>query len=112
MLASAQPVLVVTESKKSFGTVTQGDQVKLEYEVNNTGTQPLIFDRYEVTCSCTSAQLPTAPLAPGATTVITVEFKTAAAIGLQDRTVKVYYSSSKKSVKLRFRGTVTETGSH
>jgi hypothetical protein len=108
MLASAQPVLVVTESKKSFGTVTQGEQVKLEYEVNNKGTQPLIFDRYEVTCSCTSATLPAQPVLPGTSAVVTIEFKTTAAIGRQDRIVEVFSNDPKSPARLRFKGSVDE----
>jgi hypothetical protein len=104
----AQPRLKVNDWKQGFGEVKQGEPVTLDYVVTNSGTQPLVFERYEVSCSCTSATLPAAPVAPGATVNIPVSFKTEAAIGLQDRVVKVYSNDLHSPAKLRFRGTVRE----
>jgi hypothetical protein len=104
----AQTRLKVDESKKSFGTVQQRDPVVLSYQVTNAGDQPAVFERYEVTCSCTSATLPAVPLLPGKTAEISVSFKTDAAIGLQDRVVKVFSNDGKGPLKLRFNGVVQE----
>ncbi len=104
----AQPRLKAEEPKQSFGTVRQRDPVVLKYQVTNAGDQPAIFERYEVTCSCTSATIPVVPLLPGKFAEITVSFKTDAAIGLQDRVVKVYSNDRKGPLKLRFRGIVNE----
>jgi hypothetical protein len=102
----SQPRAEVTEWKKSFGKVEQGDPVKFDYEVRNTGDQPLVFERYDVECSCTAAQLPKVPLLPGKATTITVTFNTSSAIGRQDRVVKVYCNDPKKLIRLRFKGDV------
>lgn len=106
--AIAQSKPGVPESKKSFGEVKQGDPVSLSYEIRNEGDVPLIFENYEVSCSCTTAELPQAPVLPGKSATIVVRFKTDAAIGLQDRIVKVFIAGRKHPVKLRFRGTVLE----
>lgn len=105
---NAQPRAEVAEWKKSFGTVKQGDPVKFEYAVLNKGDQPLIFEDYEVACTCTSAQLPAQPVLPGKTAIITVSFSTASAIGRQDRVVAVYSNDPKAPLKLRFRGSVDQ----
>ena len=106
-LLHSQPRAEVTEWKKSFGTVKQGDPVRFEYEVKNAGTQPLIFTSYEVECSCTTATLPAQPVLPGQTGTIAVAFKTDAAIGRQERDVRVL-SNEPGGVKLRFKGSVEE----
>jgi hypothetical protein len=102
----SQPRAEVTEWKKSFGKVEQGDPVKFDYEIRNTGDQPLVFERYEVACSCTAAQLPPQPLLPGKTATITVTFNTSSAIGRQDRVVKIYSNDPKKLIRLRLKGDV------
>ena len=55
LIAFAQPKIEIDDHKKSFGNVKQGDRVVLTYSITNAGNAPLVFERYDVTCSCTSA---------------------------------------------------------
>jgi hypothetical protein len=105
-LLAAQPKLEIAEQKQSFGNVKQGEPVILNYAIANKGNAPLVFERYEVSCHCTSADLPQEPVPPGGTATITVTFKTSSAYGLQDRIVKVYSNAAKSPAKLRFKGIV------
>jgi hypothetical protein len=100
--ASAQAKIKFKENKKDLGTVTKGEVVSAEYEFTNEGDQPLIITSYEVECSCTSADLPKQPIAPGQSGKITVKFDTKSAYDRQDRKV-VIVSNAKNSASVRIK---------
>jgi len=105
-LAFSQASLKFTESKKSFGTVKQGEVVVLEYEFTNTGKSPLIINETQVECSCTTVEFPKQPIAPAQSGKIVVRFDTKTTWDLQDRVVKIYSNAKGSPDKIRFRGTV------
>ncbi len=104
----AQAKLEVQENKKSFGKVLKGQKVSLLYLVKNNGNQPLIFEKAEVSCDCTSAAYPKAPLLPGDTVTVKVTFETRSAIGRQDRVVFLHSNDPASPAKLRFKGIVVK----
>lgn len=99
---NAQAKIKFTETKKDLGKVKKGDVVSAEYEFKNEGDQPLIISSYEVECSCTTAEFPKQPIAPGQTGKITVKFDTKSAYDRQDRKV-VIVSNSKSSASVRIK---------
>jgi hypothetical protein len=101
-IVSAQAKIKFKENKKDLGTVNKGDVVSAEYEFTNEGDQPLILTNYEVECSCTSADLPKQPIAPGQSGKITVKFDTKSAYDRQDRKV-VILSNAKNSASVRIK---------
>lgn len=101
--ASAQAKIKFTsETKKDFGKVKKGDIVSAEYEFVNEGDQPLIITNYEVECSCTTADFPKQPIAPGQAGKVTVKFDTKSAYDRQDRKV-VLISNAKNSASVRIK---------
>jgi hypothetical protein len=98
----AQAKIKFKETKKDLGTVTKGEVVSAEYEFTNEGDQPLILTNYEVECSCTTADLPKQPIAPGQSGKITVKFDTKSAYDRQDRKV-VIVSNAKNSASVRIK---------
>jgi hypothetical protein len=96
----------VADDSRGFGFVHEGDTVRIEYSITNTGQLPLIFSGYEVECGCTSVDLPKEPLAPGKTIVLTVLFNTAGKMDRQDRTVKLNTNAVNSPAILRFKGVV------
>ncbi len=100
--SNAQAKIKFTESKKDLGKVKKGDVVSAEYEFKNEGDQPLIITSYEVECSCTTADFPKQPIAPGQTGKLTVKFDTKSAYDRQDRKV-VIVSNSKNSGSVRIK---------
>ena len=99
---NAQAKLKFTETKKDLGKVKKGDVVSAEYEFQNEGDQPLIISSYEVECSCTTAEFPKQPIAPGQSGKIIVKFDTKSAYDRQDRKV-VIVSNSKSSASVRIK---------
>lgn len=101
-----QAQLKFTDAKQTFETVQKGAVVNLDYEFTNTGTEPLIISEYKVECSCTSAEFPKQPIAPGKKSKVTVKFDTKTVWDWQDRTVEIISNAKNSPVKIRFKGNV------
>ena len=99
---NAQAKIKFTETKKDLGKVKKGDVVSAEYEFKNEGDQPLIISGYEVECTCTTAEFPKQPIAPGQNGKITVKFDTKSAYDRQDRKVEII-SNAKHSASVRIK---------
>ena len=99
---NAQAKIKFTETKKDLGKVKKGDVVTAEYEFKNEGDQPLLITNYEVECTCTTADFPKQPIAPGQSGKITVKFDTKSAYDRQDRKV-VIVSNAKNSASVRIK---------
>jgi hypothetical protein len=107
LMSFAQAKLKVTEPKFHFGEIERGEIVKHNYEIINTGDQPLIITEAEVSCSCTSAEFPQQPVLPGQKAHVTLIFNTATVYGRQDRVLKIHSNDPSGPAKLRYKGTVS-----
>jgi hypothetical protein len=92
--------------KQNFGFVNEGDTVKLDYELKNTGDKPLVITDYEVECGCTVMQKPDKAIAPGQTYKLRITFDTHSKYDRQDRTVKIVSNAINSPSILRFKGVV------
>jgi len=102
----SQPRVIAENARQKFGTVDKGALVDKYYHIVNAGNEPLVIERVDVECSCTTVEFPHTPLAPGERAVIHVAFNTASAYGRQDRTAIVYSNAPGGPLKLRFKGMV------
>ena len=59
-----------------YGAIAQGANGTCEFKVTNTGDQPLIISNCQGSCGCTVPKCDTAPVVPGASTIITVKYDT------------------------------------
>ena len=99
--------MLVTDAKRNFGFVKRGEVIKNEFEISNTGNQPLIISGAEIACSCTTVDFPKQPLLPGQKAKVTVIFNTATVYGRQDRVVYLNSNDPKGPHKLRYKGIVS-----
>ncbi len=97
----------VKDAKKSFGFVKRGEIVKLEYDITNTGTEPLIINDAEVSCSCTTVDFPKQPIAPTQSAKVIVSFNTKTVYDRQDRIVLLKSNDPKSPSKIRYKGIVS-----
>lgn len=102
----AQAKMEIKDAKKSFGFVKKGEIVKLEYDIINIGTEPLIITDAEVSCSCTTVDYPKQPIAPNQTAKVTVIFDTKTVYDRQDRVVLLKSNDPKSPDKIRYKGIV------
>lgn len=82
-VTAAGPIDTINVAKMSFeeetfnfGEVKEGAIVKHTYNFTNTGKVPLVISDASSTCGCTVPTWPKAPIAPGETGEISVEFNT------------------------------------
>ena len=68
------PMLSLNKEVHDYGTITQGGNGECEFVVTNTGDQPLIISQCQGSCGCTVPQCETAPIKPGATSIIKVKY--------------------------------------
>jgi hypothetical protein len=70
------PEISVDKSEHNYGTIEQGGNGTCVFTVTNTGDAPLIMSNCKGSCGCTVPQCQKEPIAPGATTEITVKYDT------------------------------------
>lgn len=58
------------------GKVLHGEEIVAEFVVENTGNYPLVISEVKGSCSCTVAEKPEEPIAPGQTGKIKATVKT------------------------------------
>lgn len=89
----------------NFGTLQQGRPAAHRFVFKNSGTQPLIIDNVRTPCGCTAVEWPEAPIAPGDTAAIVVEFN-AAQTGYFYKVIKVFFRGIRGGDKLVVQGSV------
>jgi hypothetical protein len=82
-----QTTISFEEDVYDFGTVTEGEIVTKVFAFTNTGTEPLIIYDAKGSCGCTVPAKPLAPIAPGETAAITVQFNTKNKKGMRNQRV-------------------------
>jgi hypothetical protein len=105
---TAQAQLKFTDTKKNFGFVKKGEQIKLTYQFINTGNQPLQIMDAKAECSCTKINYIKEPVLPGKYGEIEVLFDTSPTYDRQDRVVEIFSNDPKSPQKIRFKGVVRQ----
>jgi hypothetical protein len=88
------PALNFEETEFNFGDIAQGDVVEHTFKFKNTGTQPLVIDRVDVTCGCTTPAWSKEPIMPGKTGFVTAKFNSAGKLGQQKKAITVHSNDS------------------
>lgn len=85
------------DSAKNLGKVKEGEKIEISYRFKNTGNEILIINNIVVSCGCTVAEKPEAPIAPGAEGAIKATFDTKGRVGTNHKTMAVY-TNTKEAV--------------
>lgn len=88
------------ETKFPFGVVSEGKVVKHAFKFKNTGTNPLMICKTDVTCGCTVPGFQQEAIPPGADGEITVEFNTAGKSGFQQKNIIVHSNAMPEAVSI------------
>ena len=89
-----------------FGDITQGDVVKDVVKFTNTGSEPLIISSAKGSCGCTVPEWPKAPVAPGETGEIKVEFSSKGKKGKQTKTVTIQANTDPNPTRLTVKSNI------
>lgn len=103
--ATASAELQFKEMEYDFAKIPQGKPVYHFFEVTNTGKSPIKLDNVQASCGCTTPEWDREPIAPGATTKIKVGFN-AAAEGMFDKYITIFYNNSAQTKQIRIKGFV------
>jgi hypothetical protein len=70
-------VVQLKEIAHDFGKIPQGRPVTYNFELVNTGKEPLMLENVQASCGCTTPEWTKDPIAPGATSIIKVGYNAA-----------------------------------
>lgn len=97
-------VLKLKETEHDFGKIPQGKPVYYNFEIVNTGKEPLKLDDVHASCGCTTPEWSREAIAPGATAIIKVGYN-AAAEGVFTKPITITYNTN-QTKQLMIKGTV------
>jgi len=83
------PKISIPVSAHDFGQIKQGDIVKFEFDIVNSGDDLLKIKNVNASCGCTAAKPDKNELGPGEATKLKVEFNSAGRLGKQVKTIFV-----------------------
>lgn len=110
----AQPVdggaqLSVNKDVHDYGTIKQGGNGTCEFELTNTGSEPLIISRAKGSCGCTVPDWPKEPILPGESAVMSVRYDTKR-VGPINKSVTITSNATNTPTKVvRIKGKVIKS---
>lgn len=93
------------EMKHSFGKIKQNKPVTYVFNFKNEASKPLIIEKAEAQCGCTTPEYPKSPVMKGKSGTIKVTFN-AASMGAFTKTVTVKFANIAEPVILTIDGEV------
>jgi len=98
---------VFVEDVYKFGTISQGQLVDFTFRFKNEGDIPLVIASMKPACGCTLVDgWPTAPIAPGDSAEIPVQFNSADKQGHISKSITMVANTEPKTTVLYFEGEV------
>ncbi|MDL2211029.1 DUF1573 domain-containing protein [Bacteroides sp. OttesenSCG-928-M17] len=99
----------ITSNKEThqFGQIEWKKPVTVEYEITNTGDQPLVLTNITTSCACAVAQWTHTPIAPGEKGKVSAVFD-AKALGTFNKSIAIYSNATPHLLYLHFKGEVVQ----
>ncbi len=94
------------ESKYNFGVVPEGTVVKHAFRFKNTGNNPLMIAKTDVTCGCTVPEFPMESISPGSDGEITVVYNSAGKSGSQEKSIIIHSNALPESISISIEAIV------
>lgn len=102
--------ITTPNSTINCGEVLFKQPVRAEFEMKNSGSQPLVISNVRTDCGCTKVEYPQEAIAAGATFTVTATYD-AKTMGHFQKRIGIYSNSSKEPMMLTLKGKVVETKS-
>ena len=89
------------------GDVVKGEMVSAEFEITNTGDYPLVIGEVKGSCSCTVADYPREPIAPGETGIVSAHVDTdKVEAGMMNKGVRIVANTTPSIIEVVIRANV------
>lgn len=110
MFAQSGPKFQFKEKDNThdFGTLKEGAIAEYAFEFTNTGNQPILIQKAEASCGCTTPEYPKAPILPGKSSKIMVKYDTNGRLGPINKSVFIKSNASATPIELKIIGNVTK----
>lgn len=96
-----------TETDHDFGEIPAGKPARFVFQFQNILDEPVVLQTVRTTCGCTAADWPEAPIEPGKSGDVVIEFD-ANKIGTFRKKITVFFDKQRKAETLWIRGEVLE----
>lgn len=104
--SSLLPIATFDKEVFDFGIISEGDVVATSFTVTNTGKADLVIGNAKATCGCTIPVWPKAPIPPGASEKIEVQFNSRGKKNKQSKTITLTTNTSNGKETLMIKGQV------
>ncbi|MFV0472036.1 MAG: DUF1573 domain-containing protein [Paludibacteraceae bacterium] len=106
--AKAQkPVITFVEKEYDFGSINETDgKVTHVFEFTNTGAVPLVIQRVQASCGCTTPDWTKQPVEPGKKGTVTAIYNPLGRPGVFSKGITVYSNASNETEQLSIKGNV------
>lgn len=94
------------ETKYNFGSVPEGKVMTHVFRFKNTGDNPLMIAKTDVTCGCTVPNFPLETIASGAEGEITIVYNSAGHSGFQQKNIIIHSNALPEAVSISIEATV------
>ena len=85
----AQPAMKISEDIHDFGEIVEGKMASHEFQVTNTGNQPLIISNVQPSCGCTSPHWTKEAIMPGKSGSVKATYNSAGRPGVFNKSLTV-----------------------
>jgi hypothetical protein len=106
MKAMPKTTMEVPNTKFDFGKMKEGEKVRHNWIVKNTGSNPLMISNVQTSCGCTAPSFPKEPILPGAEAIITLEFNSAGKEGLVNKNALIVANTEDSPFSIGFTAEV------
>jgi hypothetical protein len=104
--SSQKDSILFTYLTYDYGTIGIGSPGSCEFTFTNTMKKPLVIHNVKPSCGCTIADWPKAPILPGKSGVIKLDYNTKIP-GTFSKTIIVSSNARNSKVTIRIKGNVT-----
>ncbi len=88
---AAPNAIVFTADAHAFGTVSEGAPAEYEFTFKNTSGKPVVIQRVQPSCGCTTPSYSKEPVAPGHSGTVKASYGTTGRPGEFNKTLTVFY---------------------
>jgi hypothetical protein len=106
--AWAQPSIKVSKETHDFGEVTEGKMASYEFEITNTGNQPLIISNVQASCGCTSPHWTREAIMPGKSGVVKATYNSQGRPGVFSKSLTIMSNGTNGNKIVYIKGNVVK----